>query len=201
MSSDNHKAYVAIPMDVFSTENTAHENNASRSVWTRRNYLLAKIIVAVSIFVFMWIIIILRMTHHHHGYEMYGWNEVSHDSTTTYGQDVVVMQYIDPVELPVYDDVVFEEGKQGSLEVIMEEEAWFTDENDDVVVFDGPAEEPLSIEDVEEVWDAEEMDIKGEQLINAVDEPLEFFASEEGIEEEIDTVERIEKAKRRRGDY
>lgn len=203
-SSDNHNAYVAIPMDVLfgsSDDDNNNEHHSSSSRSTRRNHLLPKCIVAIA-FMLLLVILYFKMTSCNHSYaERYEWEHM-HDSTTV-GENVVVWEYIDPVEeedLPVYDDVVFEEEQEGASlvddEVVLDKEIWFANEDDDEVVFDAQGVEEFENEEVE-VWYAEEVDTSEEEF-TAKDEPLVFFTSEDENDNEVVAAELDEQDVERR---
>lgn len=170
MSSDNHKAYVAIPMDMLHTtmeSDDGAEASCCRAHCSRRNYLLPKCLGVATVCILLLTLWLTRIAHHHHSLDEYGWNEISHGTH-------------DGVET---DDLVFDEkwlvDKDGVL--------IYNEEKDESVVFDAPQDE--SMEDIEiELWDAEEQvqDVNEE----AVDEPLEFFENN-NQEKNVDVVDNV----------
>jgi hypothetical protein len=187
MSSDNHRAYVAIPMDMFGSNDETSDVGAPsrcRSLWTSRNFLLPKCLGVAAPCIFALILIMVRIAHHH-PHEKYGWDEVAHDKMT-YSEEVFVMQNYEAAgsleDLPVYDDTLFEEDEKWHVD----KDGWLVDElrnKPDIVVFDGEPQKDDSIGSIEEdteaeVWDAEDVTEK-QDVFYEVDEPLEFFARED----------------------
>lgn len=180
MSSDNYRAYVAIPMNMLHTSSESDADGAAPSRCRSRNYLLPKCLAVAAVCI---LLLTLWITHcHHHSLEEFGWNEIAHDKIT-YGEDVVVWH---------------DEKENGEID-----EKWLVDKNgllihhekeDETVVFDASQDEFMEEEeDVEvEVWNAEEEEEEADlneeeekdEEFEAVDEPLEFF----GISEQEKTV-------------
>lgn len=189
MSSDNHRAYVAIPMDMFHASTTRMESDEGdegpfrcRSYCLRRNYLLPKCLGVAAVCILLLVTFWMARNHHSLLLDEYGWNEIAHD-TTTYGEDVVVWHDgVDDTDNVVIDEkwLVDENGK-----LIYNEEQ----DESHVVVFDSPQDEYIMEE--EEVWYAQEVDYENEEeVFDAVDEPLQFFESSKQ-EENVDIVDNV----------
>jgi hypothetical protein len=200
--SSNQKAYVAIPMnDIVSSDNEDEAPTTTTITRSKREpnrndcVMIPKLLfigVVVSLILVMavlvkarhggcgmrmrgsWVMMVHRSPH------PYGWNQVTHDSTT-YGEDIVVLHLKDDFstdESDNDDDIVFEEEQEGTNMIddkvygkeyheedtaavmIMDAPSDFTTDSQDIVVF---ADEGSSLVDdevvVEAVWYAEENDI------------------------------------------
>jgi len=193
MSSNNHKAYVAIPMNVFDSYETAPEassssrrRNCCRTLWSRDNRLVSMFVLVVGITLAIILIPLLIsmmrggkgfmkiggkgcMRHHQMYYQ-------DHDSNTLEQEDFIVMEYPDEFvteKATVYEDDDF------FVEEEEEEEVWVATEydSDDDFEFD--------------MFDDDDMLDESVMLEEAVGEPLQFFSESETKREELATEEVI----------
>ena len=184
MSSDNHAAYVAVPMDIFSRPAAAPLTDSSRRrgiPFANRDLFLkigaAVVVITLIVLVPLWIKEHRRdhkryfmMTGgggcRHWSDERQEWqlrvpNENKHDS-----QDVVKIELVDE---PTLDE---------QMVVVVEEEEFYIDDEAIEQVWFGSEEEAEVSSNEEEEWQLGDIIYEYQEDGSAVDKPLQFFTTE-----------------------
>lgn len=163
MSSDNHRAYVAIPMNLFSSDNDDVPDSHSRrgryrNLLSRNGYLIPKI---AAIVVGLCLLILLPLwirAHHHSRHSMFR----------------PPPEFITDASPNKHDSTPFGEIDDMIVTEIMEEPV---DIFDDDSIYDEVDIDSYYMDDDDEVWVAEEEnDVFYTEEESAVDEPLAFYS-------------------------